>query len=118
MLMDVSLNFFWNEQVRATDKGTPPLHTDTIVIVSVGAVDGNEPPVFEKDSYQISVKEHTPPDSFVIQVIHPSIHPFYLIHPFHPFCPFHQSISSIHLMHPFHPSISSTPFIHPHHRSI
>ena len=59
--------------MRATDRGTPPLHTDTIVIVSVGAVDGNDPPIFDKDSYQIGVKEHTPPDSFVIQVIHPSI---------------------------------------------
>lgn len=54
--------------VRATDSGIPPQHTDTVVTVSVGAVDGNDPPAFGQDQYQVNVVEHSPADAFVIQL--------------------------------------------------
>lgn len=54
--------------VRATDAGTPPQHSDAVVVVSVGAVDGNDPPRFRQEAYSLHIAEHSPPDSFVIQV--------------------------------------------------
>jgi len=54
--------------VRATDSGTPPQHADTVVTITVGAVDGNDPPVFQQNHYHINVVERATPDSFVIQL--------------------------------------------------
>ena len=54
--------------VRATDSGSPPQNSDSIVIVNVGAVDGNDPPKFQQDTYNVHVTEHTVHDSFVVQV--------------------------------------------------
>ena len=54
--------------VRAVDSGTPPQHSDTVVIVSVGTVEGNEPPKFQRDAYNVHVSEHAFPDSFLLQV--------------------------------------------------
>ena len=54
--------------VRATDSGTPPQHSDTVVVISVGTVDGNDPPVFQQDHFALNVVEHAPPDSFVVQL--------------------------------------------------
>ena len=54
--------------VRATDSGTPPQHSDTVVVVSVGTVDGNDPPVFQQDHFALNVVEHAPADSFVVQL--------------------------------------------------
>ncbi|KAI9558883.1 hypothetical protein GHT06_015672 [Daphnia sinensis] len=54
--------------VRATDSGTPPQHADTVVTITVGAVDGNDPPIFQQSHYHINVVERATPDSFVIQL--------------------------------------------------
>ena len=54
--------------VRATDSGSPPQHSDSIVIVNVGAVDGNDPPKFQQDTYNVHIAEHIVHDSFVVQV--------------------------------------------------
>ena len=54
--------------VRATDSGTPPQHSDTVVTITVGSVEGNDPPVFQQNHYHINVVERSPPDSFVIQL--------------------------------------------------
>ena len=37
-------------------------------MVSVGAVEGNDPPSFGQDQYQVNVVEHSPPEAFVIQL--------------------------------------------------
>ncbi len=54
--------------IRATDSGTPPQHSDTVVTITVGAVEGNDPPVFQQNHYHVNVVERAPPDSFVIQL--------------------------------------------------
>lgn len=55
-------------KVRATDSGVPPHHSDTVVTVTVGTVEGNDPPVFQQTHYHVNVVERSPPDSFVIQL--------------------------------------------------
>ena len=55
--------------VRATDSGTPPQHADTAVTITVGAVDGNDPPIFQHNHYHVNVIERATPESFVIQLI-------------------------------------------------
>lgn len=54
--------------VRATDSGTPPQHSDTVVTITVGTVDGNDPPIFQQTHYHVNVVERATPDSFVIQL--------------------------------------------------
>jgi hypothetical protein len=54
--------------VRATDSGTPPQHADTVVTITVGAVDGNDPLIFQQNQYHVNVVERATPDSFVIQL--------------------------------------------------
>ena len=55
-------------KVRATDSGNPPQYTDTIVTISVGAVEGNDPPVFQREQYQVDIVEKSPAESFIVQV--------------------------------------------------
>ena len=54
--------------VRATDSGSPAQHSDTVVTITVGTVDGNDPPVFAQNHYHVNVVERATPDSFVIQL--------------------------------------------------
>ena len=60
-------NGIYSLVVRATDAGTPPLHSDVKVTVTVGST-GNIKPVFDEESYQITVLENTEPGSFVTKV--------------------------------------------------
>ncbi len=53
--------------VRATDAGTPPLHSDVKVTVTVGS-NGNQKPVFKQDRYEAMVDEDTKPGTFVLKV--------------------------------------------------
>ena len=52
---------------RATDAGTPPLHSDVKVTVTVGST-GNQKPIFGQENYQVTVLENTKPGSFVMKV--------------------------------------------------
>ncbi len=53
--------------VRATDAGSPPLHSDVKVTVTVGS-NGNQKPKFVQDAYQVTVREDTSRGSFVLKV--------------------------------------------------
>lgn len=53
--------------MRATDAGTPPLHSDVKVTVTAGST-GNQKPVFGQQNYQAKVKENTEPGAYVLQV--------------------------------------------------
>ena len=53
--------------VRATDAGTPPLHSDVKVTVTVGS-NGNQKPKFTQEEYQVRVREDAARGSFVTKV--------------------------------------------------
>lgn len=53
--------------VRATDAGTPSLHSDVQVTITVGT-NGNQIPVFDQESYEATITEDIEPGSFVLQV--------------------------------------------------
>ena len=60
-------NGLYSLVVRVTDAGTPPLHTDVKVTVTVGSI-GNQKPVFGQQEYQTNVQEDAKPGSFVLKV--------------------------------------------------
>lgn len=56
-----------NLTVRASDMGTPPLHTDTRVVIFVHDVNDYSP-IFARPSYSVAVAEDALPDSSILQV--------------------------------------------------
>ncbi|XP_057365539.1 cadherin-23-like isoform X1 [Daphnia carinata] len=56
-----------NLTVRASDMGTPPLHTDTRVVIFVHDVN-DFAPTFTRPSYSVAVAEDAAPDSSILQV--------------------------------------------------
>ena len=60
-------NGLYSLVVRATDAGTPPLHSDVKVTVSVGS-NGNQRPIFGQPSYEATIKEDTEINTFVLKI--------------------------------------------------
>ncbi|XP_069510246.1 protocadherin gamma-B5-like isoform X9 [Ambystoma mexicanum] len=58
----------YNITVTATDKGTPPLATSRTIRLQLSDLNDN-PPVFEKASYQVYVPENNSPGASIYQLI-------------------------------------------------
>ncbi|CAD5124818.1 DgyrCDS13080 [Dimorphilus gyrociliatus] len=52
---------------RATDGGSPPLHSDTIVTINLLDENDNKP-VFTKSNHKVNLVEHTKPGVFLVQI--------------------------------------------------
>ncbi|XP_054550287.1 protocadherin gamma-B1 isoform X36 [Talpa occidentalis] len=57
----------YNVTLTATDKGKPPLSSNTSVTLHIGDVNDNAP-VFQKASYAVHVAENNPPGASIAQV--------------------------------------------------
>ncbi|XP_069510245.1 protocadherin gamma-B5-like isoform X8 [Ambystoma mexicanum] len=58
----------YNITVTATDKGSPPLATSRTIRLQLSDLNDN-PPIFEKASYQVYVPENTSPGASIYQLI-------------------------------------------------
>uniref|UniRef100_A0A224X4K1 Putative cadherin egf lag seven-pass g-type receptor n=1 Tax=Panstrongylus lignarius TaxID=156445 RepID=A0A224X4K1_9HEMI len=57
----------FNLTLKATDNGSPPKHTYKSVPVLITNVNDN-PPVFDRDFYEVDISENVPPNSPIIRV--------------------------------------------------